>query len=188
MKQRLNKSKNLKYLLFVNLFSLIGFYTYAPLYALFASSLGISPKDISFIWSGYSMVMAFSVLIFGKLENTKSKGKLLVMGYFGCAISSALFLMVNNQTSLIIVITINAVAAGMTLPAYKTLFAKNESRGRESEQWSWLDAGTTFSAAAGSAIGGVVIALYGFEGIFIVMAGVQLVAAAVAYKVVYNLQ
>jgi len=129
-----------------------------------------------------------SVLLFGKLENGKSKGKMLVMGYFGCAIGAASFLLVNDRTSLIAVLIINAIAGGMILPAYKTLFAKNESKGRESEQWSWLDAGTTFSAAAGSAIGGVIVGLYSFEGIFTAMAAIQLTAAVVAYKVIYNLK
>lgn len=182
------KNKNLKFLLFVNLFSLMGFYAYAPLYALFASSLSIPPKDISFIWSGYSVITALAVLVFGKLENKKSKGKMLVVGYFGCAIGATLLLLVNDKTSLIAVLAFNAVAGGMILPAYKTLFAKNESKGRESEQWSWLDAGTTLSAAAGSALGGVLIGLYGFKGIFVAMATIQLVAALTAYRVIYNLK
>lgn len=45
-----------------------------------------------------------------------------------------------------------------------------------------------FSAAAGSALGGVVFGLYGFDGIFITMASVQFVAAIVAYRVIYNLR
>src|SRR5689334_4605532 len=98
------KNKNLKYLLFVNLFSLVGFYVYAPLYALFATSLSIAPKEVSFIWSGYSFLTALSVLLFGKLENGKSKGKLLVMGYFGCAVGASLLLLVHTQTSLIVVL------------------------------------------------------------------------------------
>lgn len=128
--------KNLKYLLFVNLFSLIVFYTYAPLYALSADSLGIGAKDISFIWSGYSLLTAVAVLVFGKFENGNNKGRLLVVGYFGCAIGALLLLWAHDTVSLIFALAINAIAAGMTLPAYKTLFAKNESHGRESEQWS----------------------------------------------------
>ncbi len=179
---------NLNYLLFVNFFSLIGFYTFAPLYALFANSLDIRPDHISYIWSAYSLILAVSILLFGKYENNKSKGKMLVLGYFGCAVGSTLLLFVQDQSSLIWVLALNAIASGMTLPAYKTLFAKNESRGKESEQWSWLDAGTTFSIAIGSGLGGLIISLYGFQGIFIAMAGIQVIAAVIAYKVIYNLR
>lgn len=182
------KQVNLRYLLYVNFISLIGFYVYAPLYALFAQSLEINPQTIAYVWSGYSGLLALSVLFFGKLENRRSKGRMLVLGYFGCAVGALLFLAVQNQTSLMLVLAFNALASGMTLPAYKTLFAKNEARGRESEQWSWLDAGTMFSAAVGSALGGLIIAQYGFEGIFIAMAVLQLAAAVIAYKAIYALR
>ena len=134
------------------------------------------------------MILAASILFFGKIGNNKSKGKLLVVGYFGCAIGAVLLLLVRDQTSLILALAINAIAGGMSLPAHKALFAKNESLGRESEQWSWLDAGATFSAAAGSALGGIVIGLYGFQGIFVAMASIQFVAAIVAYRAIYRLQ
>jgi predicted MFS family arabinose efflux permease len=75
----------------------------------------------------------------------------------------------------------------VTLPAYKTLFARNESRGKESQQWSWLDAGNMFSTAAGSALGGLIIGLFGFRGIFITMASVQFIAAIIAYRALYTL-
>jgi MFS family permease len=83
------------------------------------------------------------------------------------------------------VLALNALGSGITLPAYKTMFAKNESRGRESEQWSWLDAGNMFAAAIGAGIGGLIIGVYGFRGLFITMATIQILAALVAYKVFY---
>lgn len=131
--------------------------------------------------------MAVFILIFGKYENTRRKGRLLVIGYYICAFASLLFLSVRDPTSLIAVLVINALGAGMTLPAYKTLFAKNESKGKESEQWSWFDSGTMLAAAAGGALGGVVIGLYGFNGIFIVMSATQFVAAIIAQRVLYKL-
>ena len=175
-------------MLFVNLFSLGGYYTFAPLYALFAHGFAISPKGISLIWGGYSLLTACFILLFGKYENRKKKGKLVVTGYFIYACGALLFLLVHDETSLELVLAFNALGAGVTLPAYKTLFAKNESQGKESEQWSWLDAGTMFAAAAGGALGGLLIGAFGFHGIFIAMASIQLIAAVVAYRVLYTLQ
>ena len=141
------KQKSLKYLLFVNLFSLAGYNTFAPLYALFAHSFTIAPKTISLMWGGYSLLMACFILIFGKYENRRKKGKLVVAGYFLYACGALLFLTVHDAKSLAFVLAFNAFGAGVTMPAHKTLFAKNESRGKESEQWSWLDAGSMFAAA-----------------------------------------
>lgn len=181
------KPKSLRYLLFVDLFSLAGYYTFAPLYALYAHTFAISPKNISLIWGGYSLLMALFILFFGKYENQKSKGRLVVAGYFIYACGALLFLVVHNTRSLELVLACNALGAGVTLPAYKTLFAKNESRGKESEQWSWLDAGNMLASAAGAALGGVIVGEFGFRGIFITMASIQFIAAIVAYKALYAL-
>lgn len=182
-----NKQKSIKYLLFVNLFSFVGYYTFTPLYALFAHSFSLSPKDISLIWGGYSLLTACFILLFGIYENRKKKGRLVVIGYFIYACGALLFLSVHSQRSLELVLAINALGAGVTLPAYKTLFAKNESKGKESEQWSWLDAGNMFAAALGGIIGGFIIGAFGFKGIFITMAIIQVIAAIVAYKALYKL-
>lgn len=179
------KQKRLKFLLFVNLFSLAGYYTFAPLYALFAHSFGLSPKTISFIWGGYSLVTALFILLMGKIENKMKKGRMVVFGYFIYAIGALSFLMVHSEKSLIVVLMLNALGAGVTLPAYKTMFAKSEAKGKESEQWSWLDAGNMFAAAIGAGVGGFIIGAFGFHGLFITMASIQIVAAFVAYKVFY---
>jgi DHA2 family metal-tetracycline-proton antiporter-like MFS transporter len=180
------KQKQLKFLLFVNLFSLAGFYTFAPLYALFAHSFGLNPKTISFIWSGYSLVTALFILLMGKIENKMKKGRMVVLGYCIYAIGALSFLAVHNERSLIIVLIFNALGAGITLPAYKTMFARSEARGRESEQWSWLDAGNMFAAALGAGIGGLIIGAFGFHGLFITMATIQTIAAFIAYKAFYR--
>lgn len=180
------KSRNLKYLLFVNLFSLAGFYIFSPLYAIYAHSLDIDPKSISLIWSSYSLAMAIFILLFGKIENKSKKGKVAVCGYFVYAIGALAFLLVHNKMTLIAVLIFNALGSGITLPAYKTMFTKDQAKGRESEQWSWLDAGTQIAAAIGAAIGGIIIGLLGFKGIFVAMSLVQFVAAIVAYRTFYR--
>jgi DHA1 family bicyclomycin/chloramphenicol resistance-like MFS transporter len=180
------KQKQLKFLLFVNLFSLVGYYTFAPLYALFAHSFGLTPKTISLIWGGYSLLTAVFILLMGKIENKMKKGRMVVLGYFIYALGALSFLLVHDGKSLIIVLALNALGAGVTLPAYKTMFAKSESKGKESEQWSWLDAGNMFAAAIGAGIGGLIIGAFGFHGLFITMATIQILAAFVAYKAFFS--
>lgn len=180
------KQKQLKYLLFVNLFSLAGFYTFAPLYALFAHNFGIVPKQIGFIWSGYSLLTAVCILIMGKIENKMKKGRMISIGYCIYALGALSFLLVHSEKALIMALAFNALGAGVTLPAYKTMFAKSEAKGKESEQWSWLDAGNMFAAAIGAGIGGLIIGVFGFKGLFITMATIQTIAALIAYKIFYH--
>ncbi len=107
---------------------------------------------------------------------------MIVLGYFIYALGALAFLLVHDERSLILVLAFNALGAGVTLPAYKTMFAKSEVKGKESEQWSWLDAGNMFAASLGAGIGGVIIGTYGFNGLFIIMASVQGIAAIIAYQ------
>lgn len=183
MKQKL---LNLRFLLFVNLFSLAGYYIFVPLYAVFAAQFSISPKTISLIWGLYSLATACLILVFGRFENHKSKGKMAVFGYFIYALGALSFLLVHNERMLVVVLLFNALGAGITLPAYKAMFARNNLKGRESEQWSWLDAGNMVAAALGASIGGLVIGEFGFRGLFIAMATVQFIAALVAFKTFYR--
>lgn len=175
------KQKRLKFLLFVNLFSMVGFYMFTPLYALFVHSLDVSPRYISMIWGGYSLLLAMFLLIFGAWENTRRKSSALILGYFVCALASLSFLLVDSVESLLAVLAFNALGGGITMPAHKTLFARNEAKGKESQQWSWLDAGNMFAAAIGGFVGGVIISAFGFNGIFVAMAAIQFAAAVVAY-------
>lgn len=123
--------------------------------------------------------MATLIFVFGKYENTRPKEHFLIAGYFVFALGAFSFLLVDSITSLVLVLSFNAVGGGLSMPAYKTIFAKSEDVGRESEEWAWLDSSTMFAAAGGSAIGGAIIGLFGFNGLFITMGSIQLVAAII---------
>lgn len=175
------KQKRLKLLLFVNLFSRIGFYFFSPFYALFAKDLGLGARDIGLIWAFYTLASACFILIFGRFENKKPKAKLIILGSFIYTFCDLFLLYVHTPTLLIVALLINAFGAGISLPAYKTLFAKSQDHKRESEEWSWLDSSNMFAAAGGSALGGFILGIFGFHGLFITMAMVQFVTATAAY-------
>lgn len=179
------EQKRLKFLLIVYLLTQIAFYSFAPLYALFARGLGLGVKNISFIWSGYSLLAACFILLMGRIENKRRKGKMLVVGYLLYSLGSISLLYVHQKDTLFLALSVNALGSGVAFPAYKTMFAKRESRGKESEQWAWLDAGNMFAAAMGAAIGGLIIGSFGFQGLFLSMAIIDFVAAVVAYKYFY---
>jgi len=180
------KQKLLKYLLFVYLASQVSYYIFAPLYAVFARNFGLNPRSISFIWGFYSFSVAVFVLIFGRLENKIRKGKMIFFGYFISTISTMSLLFVHNSKSLVLVLFISALGTGIAVPAYKTMYGKNENKGKESQQWSWLDAGNMFAGALGAGLGGVIVGAYAFHGLFIAMSIIQFTATVKAYKKIYK--
>lgn len=114
------------------------------------------------------------------------KAKMMVLGYFIQAVSSTSFLFVHDTKALVIVLLIGALGTGIAMPAYKTMYAKSAKRGKESQEWSWLDAGNMFAGALGAGLGGLIIGAYGFRGLFISMALIQFSAAIVAYRILYR--
>lgn len=176
------KHKKLKIIILANLISFIGYQFFVPFYALFAKDIGADIRSIGFIWSFYSILTAITMLIFGKLENNYSKEKIVVYGFFVYSIGAFAFLLVNNITMLMLVLAFNALISGITIPAYKTLFTKLQDKGRESEEWSWLEASNMIAISVGSAIGGIVLAIFGFNGLFIIMGTIQFVAGVIMYK------
>lgn len=178
----MTKKLRLKFLLYIYIFGQVGFYVFSPLYALFAKSINISPRDIGLIWSFYSLLAAVFILLFGRYENHRRKEKYVKLGAYIYPIADLLLLTVHSMQGLIIVLSISALGAGITFPALKTMFARNEKKGRESEQWSWMDSSNMFAGALGAAIGGLVISAYGFKGLFITMALIQSIAAIIAHR------
>ena len=176
------KNAKIRTLLLVHLISLMGFQVFVPVYALFASDVGASPAQTSLIWSYYSLMMAIAIFIMGKLENNYNKEKTLIIGYFLYAAGSYAFLLVHDLWSLIVVLSFNALVSGLVFPAYKTVFGRSEDKGRESEEWAWFDSSTMLAGAIGAGLGGVMIGFFGFNGLFLAMGTIQLIAAVVAWR------
>ena len=177
------KNKKIKFLLIINFINLIGFQAFAPFYAIFVTNaVGINESMIGLVWGLYSLLIAITLLVMGRLENKLNKEKAIIVGYLILAIAAYLFLFVNSLIALIIVLAFNALGAGIAMPAYKTLFTKFQDKDRESEEWSWLDAGNMIAASIGVTTGGIIVGIFGFNGIFIFMGTIQGIAAIIAIK------
>ena len=176
------KHKKLKAIILANLISFIGYQFFVPFYALFAKDIGADIRTIGFICSFYSILTAITMLVFGKIENKYGKEKIVIYGFFMYSIGAFAFLLVDNIASLMLVLAFNALLSGITIPAYKTLFTHLQDKGRESEEWSWLEASSMVAISVGSAIGGIVLAVFGFNGLFIIMGTIQFLAGIIMYK------
>lgn len=176
------RNPKIRTLLIVNLVSLVGFQVFVPVYALFASDIGATPAQTGLIWSLFSFITAIAIFVLGKQQNNFNKEKVLILGYFLYSLGSFSFLLANSITSLILILSFNALISGLVFPAYKTVFGKSEDRGRESEEWAWFDSSTMLANAVGAGLGGVVIGVFGFIGLFITMGVIQFIAALVAWR------
>ena len=126
---------------------------------------------------------ALMIILFGKYEDRiKNKEKLVVIGYFLMAAGAASYLLVSSIGELFAVQLFNAIGVGLLTPAWRTAYAKSEDKGRETEEWAFMEGGNRFFIATGAVIGGFILKYYSFKAIFVVMAVLQLGAALVAMR------
>ena len=76
----------------------------------------------------------------------------------------------------------NALGTGILLPAWKTLYAQAENKGKEAHEWSLLDGGNMLLAGIATLVGGTIAKNFGFDFLIIFMFGLQLVAALISLK------
>ena len=64
---------------------------------------------------------------------------------------------------------------GLATPAKNSLFSSNLTKDNDTAQWSTLDASVFLSMALASVVGGFIARVYGFELLFLVAAGLNLI-------------
>jgi predicted MFS family arabinose efflux permease len=174
-------NQKIKYLLFANYLNFFAFAFFTPLFALFVTGLNPNPAVVGIAWGVNMYAAGAMILLFGRYENRiKNQEKLVVTGFFIMAVAFAGYILVDNLTELFLVQLINAVGLGMATPAWRTLYSKDEDKGRETVEWSFVDGGNRFFVATGAIAGGLILKYGSFQLLFAVMATIQLIAALVS--------
>jgi len=170
-------------LLYANYLNFFGIAFFTPLFALFVADINAGPEMVGIAWAVNMYAAALMIIVFGKYEDhIKNKEKLVVVGYFLMAAGAASYLLVSSLGELFAVQLFNAIGVGILTPAWRTVYAKSEDRGKETEEWAFMEGGNRFFIATGAIIGGFILKYYSFKVIFVVMAVLQLIAAFVAMQ------
>lgn len=173
----------IRYLLYASYLNLFSFAFFNPLFALYVIHIGARPEYIGIAWGVNMYAAAAMILLFGKFEDKrKNKEKLVIAGYFILAIGAFSYIWVTSLWQLFIVQVINAVGIGILTPAWRTTYALNEDKGKESLEWSFVDGGGRFFIATGAIVGSLLYKYYGFKTIFILIGIIQLIAAFLSLK------
>ena len=172
-----------RYLLYANYLNFFGIAFFTPLFALFVDGLGVGQEMVGIAWAVNMYAAALMIILFGKYEDrVKNKELIVVIGYFLMAAGAAAYMLVSSIGELFAVQLFNAIGVGLVTPAWRTTYAKAEDRGKETEEWAFMEGGNRFFIATGAILGGFILKYYSFKAIFVVMAILQLGAALVAMQ------
>lgn len=154
-----------------------GWYLVIPIAALFVTT-SIPGGNIQFAATGFSIYLTTRVvfeLISGQyLVKTTDRKKLAVASIGVLLTSLALFSLAfsNSLMSLFISYAIGGMGIGIGAPAKNALFSIHIDKNKETTEWSIADGVTFICMALATALGGFIVAQYGFKVVFLLAGSV----------------
>lgn len=173
-------NKALRVLLLSNSLILISLGMLVPVYALFVEQVGGSALSAGITAGALGLTSAVSALISGRLvDRLQPSNTRYVMagGWFTIGISILLYLLVDNLTTLFIAQAILGFVKTISAPAFDTLYARHLDKSAAGQEYGLWEASFFLTAGIGAVLGGVIVDLYGFNGLFIAMASLSFAAA-----------
>lgn len=147
-----------------------------------ANKLGASLGAIQWVVTSYLIVIASTILIFGRIADLKGKNQVYQFGFLIFSIGSLLCGISNTLTLLIVSRIVQAIGAAMTMSCSQAIitsvFPGNE-RGRALGL-----SGTTVALGTmiGPPLGGVMVGLFNWESIFLINVPIGAVAFLLGMK------
>lgn len=154
---------------------------FGPLYAVYVQDFIQSPIEpvviVSVSWGIFlvaSTLFTFFVSKFG--DQVKEKEYMLMAGFLIRALVWVLYIYVHSLVFLIILQILLSLGEALGTPSLNSLVAQHVDKGRRVEEYA--DMTIIFNLCAGIAtiLGGLVVARYGFQPLFLSMAGLALIS------------
>jgi predicted MFS family arabinose efflux permease len=130
---------------------------FAPLFALIVLDRGGTASEVGFLWGGYTLLTGVSMLLFGRLEDSKhSAKKMLVFGTFFQALASFILLIVDTNNGLIAAQFFFGIGFGMGVPALRVIYGGMLEKGRKATEWGLMDGGNMLIMSLAAVAGGYI--------------------------------
>jgi DHA1 family multidrug resistance protein-like MFS transporter len=168
-------------LLLSNSLVLISLGMLVPIYALFVQQVGGGALSAGFTAGALAFTSALSALISGRLIDKFSRSKtryFLIVGWAMIGVSSLAYLLVDNVGMLFAVQIFAGFVNTVSSPAFDTLYSRHLDRSSTGQEYGVWNASYFITAGIGSVLGGAIVSLYGFNGVFIMMSALAFLASA----------
>ncbi len=170
-------NRSLKILFFFNGIFVFASTLLGPLYAIYVESIDKNILSISVTWAAFLLsATIFTFFVSKKGDSLKEKEYLLMGGFLIRGISWILFIFVGNIFHLILVQIFLGLGEALGSPSFDAVFAEHLDKGmqiKEYSTWKLVVNGTT---ALATIIGGFIVAVYGFNVLFIIMSSMAFIA------------
>lgn len=151
--------------------------------AVIAEDLDTSRTTLGWIVTGLMLAMAVFTPLGGKLGDIRGHRKVFIIGLVGSVITTALCALSWNAASLITFRVLFGMSGALVQPNGMALMMTAYGAKRRATAMGWFQFATTGAPTIGLVIGGPMVDVIGWRGIFWVFAGVAVVALGLAFRV-----
>lgn len=167
-------NRAIKALLIISGIFMFAFAMFSPIYAIFVEEIGGGIEVAANSWAIFGLVAGIFTFIFGKFENEMKETELsIAWAQFVCGLGYLLLYFTDNTTMLYIDMIILGLAEAFYWPAFHSVYAKHAEGKKSTFLWGIYDGMAYFVPAIGSALGGWIVAAYGFGPVFLIMSGLS---------------
>jgi MFS family permease len=153
-----------------------------PMYAAFTERVGGSILDAGIAFATFSMATGIFVILIGTRPCFQRHVKaFLVLGFFGAACCDIAYVLVQNRWQLFAAQAVAGLATGLIEPAWDSMFTE-DIRDSSAKHWSFWAGGSHLITGVAALVGGVVVAYFSFNTLFLTMGLIDLVATVLAWR------
>lgn len=158
-----------------------------PLYAIFVQGINHDIATISGSWAIYLVSATMFMFLFTRFRDRGlHKKRLLVGAYVVRAIVWFLYSMVNGLGFLLVLQVILGLGEAMGTPAFDAIFAEHLDNGKHIADYSEWQLVNNLVLAVGTFVGGLIVANFGFQPLFLIMSGLAILSATSAHLKLNN--
>jgi len=150
---------------------------FAPLYAVYVEKITPNVFYISIAWAMFlisSTLFEFFISRIGDKINEKEY--LLMAGFLLRAAAWIMYIFVGNFFMLLIVQMLLGLGDAVGTPTFNSLIADHLDKGRHVEEYADMSILFSLSGALATIVGGAIVAQFGFETLFVIMALLSLIS------------
>lgn len=168
----------LRALLLASSLFMFAFAMFSPIYAIFVQKIGGGVVEASRAWALFGLTAGLLTFICGRLENKMKEVELaIVWSQLLIGLAYVAFYFTRSVNGLYVVMIILGIGEALYWPAFHALYGRHVDGRKSTWLWGVYDGLTYIVPAFGSALGGWLVAIYGFGIIFMIMAALSFLNA-----------
>ena len=157
--------------------SILGIGIIVPFLSLYATDMGASGIWLGMIFTGYGLASTIVSPIAGRLSDRRGRKRFLMIGLFIYSLTSLGYIYAVNAPQLALVRLIQGAAGGMIFPVALAYVGDLCEEGEEGKWMGYATAAFFSGFGFGPLMGGVLTEHYGMNLAFVIMGGLNMMAA-----------